>query len=67
MFQLGLTGKPALLEWACPSASTEFNLSHSRGRMLMAISNKQDIGVDLEQIRDKVQAAKLAERFLCAS
>jgi 4'-phosphopantetheinyl transferase len=31
--------------------------------MLMAISDKQDIGVDLEQIRDKVQTAKLAERF----
>ena len=63
MFQLGLTGKPALLNGRVPQHPLEFNLSHSRGRMLMAISNKQDIGVDLEQIRDKVQAAKLAERF----
>lgn len=63
MFHLGLTGKPALLNRRVPQHLLEFNLSHSRGRMLMAISNEQDIGVDLEQIRDKVQAAKLAERF----
>ena len=62
-FQLGLTGKPALLDGRTPKHPLQFNLSHSHGRMLMAISNKQDVGVDLEQIRDKVEVAKLAERF----
>ena len=62
-FQLGLTGKPALLHGRVPQHPLGFNLSHSHGRMLMAISNKQDVGVDLEQICDKVEAAKLADRF----
>ena len=62
-FQLGSTGKPALLNGRVPQHPLGFNMSHSHGRMLMAISSKQDVGVDLEQIRDKVQAAKLAERF----
>jgi len=62
-FQLGLTGKPALLNGRVPQHPLGFNLSHSHGRMLMAISSKQDIGVDLEQICDKVEAAKLADRF----
>ena len=63
MFQLGSTGKPALLNGRVLQHPLEFNLSHSCGRMLMAIAREQHIGVDLEQIRDKVQAAKLAERF----
>ena len=62
-FQLGSTGKPALLNGPIPHHPLGFNLSHSHGRMLMAISSKQDVGVDLEQIRDKVEAVKLAERF----
>jgi len=62
-FQLGSTGKPALLNGRVPQHPLGFNLSHSHGRMLIAISSKQDVGVDLEQIRDKVEAAKLAERF----
>ena len=62
-FQLGSTGKPALLNGPVPQHPLGFNLSHSHGRMLMAISSKQDVGVDLEQIRDQVEAAKLAERF----
>lgn len=62
-FQVGLTGKPALLNGRVPQHPLGFNLSHSHGRMLMAISSKQDVGVDLEQICDKVEAAKLADRF----
>jgi 4'-phosphopantetheinyl transferase len=62
-FQPDATGKPALLNGYVSRHPLRFNLSHSHGRMLMAISNRQDVGVDLEQIRDKVEAAKLAERF----
>jgi 4'-phosphopantetheinyl transferase len=62
-FQLGSTGKPELLNGPVLHRPLGFNLSHSHGRMLMAISSKQDVGVDLEQIRDKGEAAKLAERF----
>jgi 4'-phosphopantetheinyl transferase len=35
--------------------------------MLVAVAGQQDVGVDLEQIRDKVEVAKLAERFYAPS
>ena len=62
-FQIGSTGKPALLDGPAPQHPLRFNLSHSHGRMLVAVAGEQDVGVDLEQIRDKVEVAKLAERF----
>jgi len=31
--------------------------------MLIALAQEQDVGIDLEQIRDKVEVLKLAERF----
>lgn len=63
MFQLGPTGKPALLTGHAPQFPVRFNLSHSHGRMLIAIAGERDIGVDLEQIQDRAEAAKLAKRF----
>jgi len=62
-FQTGATGKPALLDQYNHPHTLRFNLSHSHGRMLIALAQGQDVGVDLEQIRDKVEVLKLAERF----
>lgn len=62
-FQIGATGKPALAETNNGRHRVHFNLSHSHGRMLIAVARGQDVGADLEQIRDKVEVAKLAERF----
>ena len=63
MFQQGPTGKPALLKGHAPQVPTRFNLSHSDGRMLIAIAGEREIGVDLEQVREKAEVAKLAKRF----
>jgi 4'-phosphopantetheinyl transferase len=62
-FQAGGTGKPALLDQQGNQHELRFNLSHSRGRMLIAVTQGQDVGVDLEEMRDKVDVDKLAERF----
>jgi len=62
-FQPGATGKPALLDRQGHPHALRFNLSHSHGRMLVAVAQEQDVGIDLEQIRDKVEVVKLAERF----
>jgi 4'-phosphopantetheinyl transferase len=62
-FQMGATGKPALAETNSCRHRVHFNLSHSHGRMLIAVARDQDVGVDLEQIRDTVEVVKLAERF----
>jgi 4'-phosphopantetheinyl transferase len=66
-FQMGATGKPALAEMNNGRHRIRFNLSHSHGRVLIAVAHGQDVGADLEQIRDKVEAVKLAERFYAPS
>ncbi|NWF72812.1 MAG: 4'-phosphopantetheinyl transferase superfamily protein [Nitrospirae bacterium] len=67
LFQAGPTGKPALLDHQGNTHAIHFNLSHSRGRMLIAVTQGQEVGVDLEEMRDKVKVIKLAERFYAPS
>jgi len=62
-FQLGPTGKPTLLDQKCGRPHLQFNLSHSGGRMLVSVSKGQEVGIDLEQVRDNREPLKLAERF----
>jgi 4'-phosphopantetheinyl transferase len=62
-FSAGLTGKPALRSQQSSPHSLRFNLSHSHGRMLVAVADGQDVGIDLEQVRDSFEPLKLAERF----
>jgi 4'-phosphopantetheinyl transferase len=66
-FQMGATGKPTLAETKNNQHRVEFNLSHSHGRMLIAVARNQYVGADLEQIRETVEAVKLAERFYTPS
>jgi 4'-phosphopantetheinyl transferase len=65
-FQIGPTGKPALLEQA-RAGDLHFNLSHSHGRMLVAVAQGQEVGIDMEQVRENVEVLKLAERFYTAA
>ncbi|HKY70431.1 MAG TPA: 4'-phosphopantetheinyl transferase superfamily protein [Nitrospira sp.] len=65
-FRAGATGKPALLDRQGDPAGLRFNLSHSHGRMLVAVARGRDVGIDLEQIRDTLEPLKLAERFYTA-
>jgi 4'-phosphopantetheinyl transferase len=65
-FQIGPTGKPALVGQGGSRIDLRFNLSHSHGRMLVAVREAQDVGIDLEQVRENVEALNLAERFYTA-
>ncbi len=66
-FQIGPTGKPALLGQARAGDHLHFNLCHSHGRMLVAVAHGHEVGVDLEQVRENVEVLKLAERFYTAA
>lgn len=61
--QAGPEGKPVLGNQDGGVQPVRFNLSHSHGRMLVGITSRRDVGVDLEQIRAKTDILKLAERF----
>lgn len=58
-FALNPHGKPALVE----AGDLRFNLSHSRAWALLALCRGQELGVDLEAERDKVNFTSLARRF----
>lgn len=61
-FSYGRWGKPAL---AChePESRICFNLSHSHGAALYAVTRDRSVGVDLEQMRPLPDIEPLAKRF----
>jgi 4'-phosphopantetheinyl transferase len=48
--EYGSRGKPALAPW-CRVADLRFNLSHSQGCALVAVTYGHEVGVDVEQVR----------------
>jgi len=64
-FEYLANGKPQLATEQNPGA-LHFNVSHSGNLALIAVGSELCLGVDVEQIRDDVDAAALAERFFSA-
>ena len=65
-FSYGAHGKPALA--ARPGErSVSFNLSHSHGLVLYAITAERAVGIDLERVRDGVECEQIAARFFSPS
>ena len=62
-FHNGPRGKPSLLGEAGHAHVLRFNLSHSSGRMLIAVARNREVGIDLEVVRETIEVAKLAARF----
>jgi 4'-phosphopantetheinyl transferase len=61
-FEYLASGKPQLLPEQNPRA-LHFNVSHSANLALIAVGAELSLGVDIEKIRDDIDAAALAERF----
>lgn len=55
-------GKPRL-DPAWSSAPLSFNLTHSRGRALVAVTLEREVGVDVERLRRDLPMDRLAARF----
>lgn len=65
-FEYGLRGKPALAE-ANGADMLKFNVSHSNGYILCAITSQREIGVDIEHVHVVPEADTIAERFFSPS
>jgi 4'-phosphopantetheinyl transferase len=65
-FRYGSHGKPALA-WEHAGDALRFNMSHSNGVSLYAITRGREIGVDLELIRCDLEVEQIAERFFSHS
>jgi 4'-phosphopantetheinyl transferase len=61
-FCYGSHGKPALAEE--PNGNTiRFNMSHSHGVALYAVTRGREVGIDVEFIRESLEVEQIAERF----
>jgi 4'-phosphopantetheinyl transferase len=65
-FCYGPRGKPALND-ARGGEALRFNLSHSRGIALYAVTRGREVGVDVEAIRPEVEIASVARRVFSPS
>ena len=61
----GPHGKPALAD--PPQVRLEFNVAHSHGLALVALSVEHAVGVDVERIRPEVDLDGIADRFFAPS
>jgi len=61
-FRYSSHGKPALA-WESGGDMIRFNLSHSHGVALYAVTRGREVGIDLEYIRSDLEVEQIAERF----
>jgi 4'-phosphopantetheinyl transferase len=62
-FDRSISGKPMLAKALRDRSAITFNLSHAHGRAIVAVSQGQEIGIDLELIRSDIRAEQLSRRF----
>lgn len=62
-FDTNAFGRPELLNGVDVTSTISFNLSHTNGLILCAISLSQAVGVDVEDTRRKPASLEIAERF----
>ena len=65
-FEYTESKKPYLLQKYFDQ-TLSFNISHSHGQALVAVSLNRNIGIDIEKIRAEVEYEKLALRFFSAA
>jgi 4'-phosphopantetheinyl transferase len=61
-FCYGSHGKPALAE-QFDQGAIRFNMSHSHGVALYALTRGREVGIDIERIRFDLAVAEIADRF----
>lgn len=59
-------GRPEIANKAMSAAGLSFNVSHTRGVVMMGVSRDRAIGVDTENVRQSPASMELAEQF-CSS
>ena len=62
-FTSGADGKPTLDARGGDRSVISFNMTHSQGRALIAVSDGREVGIDLERIKPEVKALAIARRY----
>jgi 4'-phosphopantetheinyl transferase len=66
-FSADPNGKPALEAPTSSGGLVSFNLTHSQGRALIAVTDGRAVGIDLEKIKADVKALAIARRYFARS
>jgi len=61
-FSFGPQGKPSLTE-DCYGSGLRFNMAHSHGLALYAVTRGREVGIDLEHVRKDFDTREIADRF----
>src|SRR5579864_4563920 len=62
-FSVGSAGKPRLTDVGSGDCGVSFNLSHSGGRALLAVSDGREVGVDIERLREGIDVLAISSRY----
>ena len=62
-FAVEPSGRPRL---AAPPADLRFNLSHTEGLALVAVTRGRQVGVDVERLKDRARWPEIARRYFTA-
>jgi 4'-phosphopantetheinyl transferase len=65
-FASGPNGKPALDAADSDGRALSFNMTHSHGRALIAVSDGREVGIDLERIKPDVKGLAIARRYFAS-
>jgi len=65
-FSAAAAGKPAL-QTSTREPPLHFNLTHSEDRALLAVSDRRELGVDLEHVRTNVDALAISRHYFFGS
>jgi 4'-phosphopantetheinyl transferase len=66
-FSSGPNGKPTLEAPGSEHRVVSFNMTHSQGRALIAVSDGREVGIDLEKIKPDVKALAIAQRYFASA
>jgi 4'-phosphopantetheinyl transferase len=61
VFEYGPNDKPSLAAWQAGAPPLAFNVAHSEGLALIAVTRAGDVGIDLERIRPVPEWEQIAE------
>jgi 4'-phosphopantetheinyl transferase len=64
-FDYGSNGKPKLSQ-ALAASGVQFNLSHSSELALLAVTQRDEVGVDIEYVKENFEFQDIAEKFFTA-
>ena len=66
-FSTNAHGRPEIANDAMPAAGLSFNVSHTRGVVMMGVSRHRAIGVDAENVNPSPASMELADQFCSRS